>query len=88
MKNIKVKSYSLKKNVTTSSTNTKANIYGTAIQNNYFASSLNTERKKETNLIDKQNINPFSSTVLSDVDKIIKSPSLNISSKLDSKGNN
>jgi hypothetical protein len=62
MKNIKVKSYSLKKNQT----------------KDLFNNFLQTERKiTESKITEMPN----------EVDKILKSPSLNISSKLDSKGN-
>lgn len=83
MKNIKIKTYSLKKNMASTTNSGHTSIYNPSIANNYYTPSLNTDRKKESNFVEK----PISSNGLSDLDKIIKSPSLNISSKLDSKGN-
>jgi hypothetical protein len=66
MKNIKIKAYSLKKNI---------------------SSDKNVDKKSEVS----QNGNPAfannNNGMLIEMDKILKSPSLNISQKLDSKGN-
>jgi hypothetical protein len=71
MKNMKIKSYSLKK-TNTQNFNTHNNFFTTN-----YEKQLNEKDKIQTNLNDM---------LINEVEKIIKSPSLNISSKLDSKG--
>jgi hypothetical protein len=85
MNNMKIKSYSLKKTPTSVVLSTVHQLgKGVGHGNSY----LQTERKKEGNIINSNfNIEKEKSPGLpSEVDKIIKSPGLNISSRLDGKG--
>jgi hypothetical protein len=87
MNNIKIKSYSLKKSTSNGapSTSTSGN------HQSNFSPPFYTERRKENENIhisenDKPLIANLQSSLLNEVNKLIKTPGLNISSKLDNKG--